>query len=705
MKLIATFVACVCSVLSLPGVLSAAKPDFFARRDYTGGGWAVGVADTNGDGIPDLLITPYGGFGVLLGNGDGTFRSGPTQELEGVQFITGVTPVDLNGDGKVDVVLAAVDVIVLFGNGNGSFGGKTTYSVSDSLGAPVVGDFNGDGIPDIAAVGDKGVWLFTGKGGGAFNAGELIPFNANGWELSAADFNGDGKLDLAVTTGTGIAVLLGNGDGTFAIEPYVAAGPSYHLAVGDLNGDGHMDIAAQIAGSSYLYLYFGNGTGGFEGPEFTDLESGGAFRIGDVNGDGIPDLISDTVEIAFGKGNGTFRKPVYYPVASTLGTYAMTAGPLTANGDLDIIVQNANVLSVLLNTGKGRFADGIYTPVANGVGCAVAADMEVAADFNLDGKPDLAVCNGQGVSILLGTGRAESPFAPAISFPVSPNIYSLQVGDFNGDGIPDLLVSVSGNGDGGPVFTYLGNGDGTFTLKSSTNVPGVNIESSYLATGDFNGDGKLDFATSGNVLALGNGDGTFQTPATLIPQLGGFSYIGAADLNNDGFPDLVLTSVFSSQVYVMLNDQHGGFQQAPIVTLSQNSNYGMSFGDLNGDGNVDMLISLGTGGQAVYLGDGKGGFTLSQQLLDSMGGDLGMIADLNGDGIPDVGIAYYGCIAIFLGKGDGTFETQFYLGTGPSGYYFIAENLHGQAPSSGLADIVVNDGSGVMALINKTQLK
>ena len=112
-------------------------------------------------------------------------------------------------------------------------------------------------------------------------------------------------------------MLLGNGDGTFAIEPYVAAGPSYHLAVGDLNGDGHMDIAAQIAGSSYLYLYFGNGTGGFEGPEFTDLESGGAFRIGDVNGDGIPDLISDTVEIAFGKGNGTFRKPVYYPVAST----------------------------------------------------------------------------------------------------------------------------------------------------------------------------------------------------------------------------------------------------------------------------------------------------------------------------------------------------------------------------------------------------
>jgi hypothetical protein len=704
MKPIALFAGCLWAVLSLPGILSAAKPNFFARRDYPEPGYAIASADTNGDGIPDLLVTPYEGFGVMLGNGDGTFRSGPSLSLPGIQVISSVTPVDLNGDGKVDVVLATGAIIVLFGNGDGSFGGKTTYSVSDSVYGSVVGDFNGDGIPDIAAAGGKGMWFFAGKGGGLFDAGVLTPFNANGLEIAAADFNGDGRLDLALTTSTGIAVLLGNGDGTFVVEPYTAAGASLHLAVGDLNGDGHPDIAAQISGSSYVYLYFGNGTGGFSGPQFADLDSGGAIRIGDVNGDGIPDLISDGVEIALGTGNGKFRQPVYYPVASTLGTYAMTVGQLTSNGHLDIVVQNTNVLSVLLNTGKGRFADGLYVPVENGVGCAVGADIEVAADFNLDGKPDLAVCNSQGITILLGTGKAESPFTTGTSVPVTGggSIWAFQVGDFNGDGIPDLLVSTSGNGDGGAVFTYLGKGDGTFTLKGSTSVPGVSIWSSYVVTGDFNGDGKLDFATSGNVLALGNGDGTFQPPVTLVPQQGGFTYLGAADLNNDGYPDLVLTNFFSSNVYVMLNDQHGGFQQAPIIQLGQDANYGITFGDLNGDGNLDVLISLGIGGQAVYLGDGKGGFTLKPSLLDGMGGDSAIVADLNGDGIPDVGIDYYGCIAILLGKGDGTFKSPYYLGTGPGGFFFIAENLHGQAASSGLADIVVNDGGGVRVLINRT---
>ncbi|MGA2132217.1 MAG: VCBS repeat-containing protein [Bryobacteraceae bacterium] len=684
MKPIALLMACLWVGISLPGTLTAADPTFFARRDYTGGGWAVGIADTNGDGIPDLLVTPYQGFGVLLGNGDGSFRSGPSQYL-GVQFVTSVAPADLNGDGKVDVVLAAGPMIVLFGNGDGTFGGNTSYSVSDSLGAAVVGDFNGDGILDVAAVGGSGVWLFIGKGGGVFDAGVLTPFNADGWELDTADFNHDGKLDLAVTTTTGIAVLLGNGDGTFAVEPYNAAGASYHLAVGDLNGDGNTDIAAQISGSKYVYLYFGNGAGGFYGPEFANLDSSGALRIGDVNGDGIPDLISDGVEIALGNGNGTFRAPVYYPVASTLVTYAMTVGQLTSNGQLAVVVQNTNVLSVLLNIGKGQFEDGVSVPVTGGVGC------EVPADYNMDGKPDVAVCTSSGITILLGTGKESSPFTTGTSIPAAGGVY-LVTGDFNNDHIPDLLFS-----NGSNVYCYLGNGDGTFTLKGTvTNSGGT------LAIGDFNHDGNLDFVTTGHQIVYGNGDGTFQTPLSLLPSIG-YSDIGAADLNNDGYTDLVLTDVFSSDAYVEINNHAGGFDQAPLVKLSYDSNPGIWFADLNNDGNMDMVIASAVGGADVYLGNGKGEFKLTSEPLYTVGGNTILVADVNGDGIPDIGVNYYGCMALMLGVGDGTFQSPFYLGTQPYAGVYAAANLHGQKPAAGLPDIVTGDGNGVIVMTNTTK--
>ena len=115
------------------------------------------------------------------------------------------------------------------------------------------------------------------------------------------------------------------------------------------------------------------------------------------------------------------------------------------------------------------------------------------------------------------------------------NAACLVTGDLNGDGIPDLLVPSNGT-----VVAYLGNGDGTFTLKGNTATP----SGGYLALGDFNHDGKLDFATSGNLLALGNGDGSFQTPTAIVsnPPGTGFSNIAAGDINNDGWPDLVLTN-------------------------------------------------------------------------------------------------------------------------------------------------------------------
>jgi hypothetical protein len=156
-------------------------PTFFARRDYPSAGGFPSVGDVNGDGIPDIVAVGLSEtVSVLLGNGNGTFRSaidaGPSWEN-----MTGGVLLDLNGDGKLDLVIAGgpnghrapCGIGVCFGNGDGTFQLPVLYQAGSDIFAnnPVVGDFNGDGIPDVVEAGSSGVWLFTGKGGGVFNPG------------------------------------------------------------------------------------------------------------------------------------------------------------------------------------------------------------------------------------------------------------------------------------------------------------------------------------------------------------------------------------------------------------------------------------------------------------------------------------------------------------------------------------------------------
>jgi hypothetical protein len=166
-------------LLALLGVASGAAPttpEFFARRDYTGlySQW-VQVGDTNGDGIPDLITN---GIEVLFGNGDGTFRLGPTSVV-GPTYTAGFVAAHLGGSGRLDAVFSGgpnglttpLGIGVSLGNGDGTFQPMTFYPAgSDTgIGNPIVGDFNGDGIPDVAVAGSSGVWLFAGRGDGTFS--------------------------------------------------------------------------------------------------------------------------------------------------------------------------------------------------------------------------------------------------------------------------------------------------------------------------------------------------------------------------------------------------------------------------------------------------------------------------------------------------------------------------------------------------------
>jgi len=697
------------------GVALASEPTFFARRDYSTEWGQIIVTDVNADKFPDVISFNGGYAAVMFGNGDGTLRQGPSSNLGVYGSFAGA---DLNGDRKIDLAVAGQldryntwGVGVSLGNGDGTFQPAVFYpaGANSYLASVVLGDFNNDGILDIVTVGEDGIWLYTGAGAGVFNPGVLAPMSGVAGYAVAADFNGDGSLDLAITTLSGFVMLLGNGDGTFqppqifSTEPYAIT----WIVVGDLTAKHHPDIvvvpyAPDGSSLNEVYVYLNDGAGGFSGPSKVLMPGLGQIAIGDVNGDHIPDLVSSLGYVALGNGDGTFKPPAYHPLPPGALVSRVALADLRNNGLTDIVTADDEQISVLLNLSGGKFEDGLWTKVPAGAGCGAAAD------FNGDGRPDLAVNGPQGVTILLGTGSATPPFTTGPVIPLA-NADCLVTGDLNGDGIPDLLVPVNNPppATGGTVFAYLGNGDGTFTLKSATPTS----DGGYIALGDFNNDGKLDFATSGNLLAYGNGDGTFRTPVPIMSKVpyGGFTNIAAGDLNGDGWPDLVITSFTDSYIYVLINNQHGGFTATVIHAQIGRALLGPTqvlLSDLTRGGNLDMVVADGYGGgAAIYIGDGNGSFGYKEEVLagDGAGGVLA-VSDVNGDGIPDIVMTEGSTVGIFLGKGDATFADPYYIGAGPSPGDLLTQNLHGQASSAGLPDIVVPDASGgVMTLINTTK--
>jgi hypothetical protein len=553
------------------------------------------------------------------------------------------------------------------GSGNGGY---------DPL---VVGDFNGDGIPDLAAM--DGVHL--GLGDGTFrepSAGLGLSVGNPALDgLVAGDFNGDGKLDLAVrfSYSNAIAVLLGNGDGTFQAQMFYAVGTSsafLHgagtiLVAGDFTRDGHLDLATANSGSNDISVLLGNGDGTFQpAVQYAAGQGPDALVAGDFTGDGHVDLAvanngSNDISVLLGNGDGTFQAAAEYAAGN--GPVALAAGDFRGVGKLDLAVADGghhrrgrSEVSVLLGNGDGTF----QAPVA--VATGLFPESLVVGDFNGDGHLDLATAShgSSDVSVLAGNGDGTFQVPKRLSPGVGA--FSLAAGDFNRDGKLDLATADYWS-DG--ISVLLNNGDGTFVQRQRTTVgsrPGA------LATGDFNGDGRLDLATtnlgSGDIsVLLGNGDGTFQAQQTYARGLFPGSLV-TGDFNGDGRLDMVVSD--SGGVSELLGNGDGTFQPPRQIAAE-----GASIaGDFNQDGKLDL-----TDGYDVLLGNGDGTFQPAKTV--AVGGDGSLAArDFNGDGKLDLaGVDEGGGVRLALGNGDGTFQPVMEYAAGLFPYTVVAGDFNG----------------------------
>jgi hypothetical protein len=341
------------------------------------------------------------------------------------------------------------------------------------------------------------------------------------------------------------------------------------------------------------------------------------------------------------------------------------------------------------------------------------ASLSVAGDFNGDGAADIAVVDpcadsncGLGyasMSVLLnagnGTFRAPVTYATGTFEPMA-----IAVGDFNGDGVPDLAVASQCGSSltcgTGAVTLFLGNGDGSFQAPVTySSGPG---SSYFVATADFNGDGKLDLAVANQtgsnsnvMILLGNGDGTFQAPASYSTAATSAVFMAVGDFNNDGAPDLaVVNGTTQDSVSILLGNGDGTFQSAVLMSSGGAFPKSVAVADLNGDGIPDLAVANGCatdtnlacssdGAVAVLLGNGDGTFQAPVS-YDSAGNQANFVAvgDFNGDGVPDLAVANLassaggssaGVLSLLLGNGDGTFQSAVTYASG--GNYALAASV------------------------------
>jgi hypothetical protein len=723
---------------------------------------SVAIGDFNLDGKADLAVACNGSASVtiLLGNGSGGFDESAASPVAAGVGPTSVATGDLNFDGNPDLAVANFydgTVTILLGDGVGGFAASpgSPAVVGDGPIAVAIGDFDLDGNDDLAAANilSENVTILVGDGAGGLTEapGSPVPVATSPSAVAVGDLDLDGTPDLIVTSSNdpasgSVTMLVGNGSGRFAEpagSPFVMLNAPSSVAVVELNFDGKPDLVvpSNVADNVTVLL---NGSGVVACPASDTCAVGicvpatGACAtapapVGAACSDGNPCTTNDgchagvcggsavtcTVDPCHSAGSCdpgagcpsvpdgtacsdrnactqadscqhgtcTGSEPVVCPTPDqchVLGTCDPASGACSnPNGPDDRVCDDANPCTMADVCRSGVCVTPVaLTEIAGPAAGATNYGYSVAvSDFNLDGFADLAFASYDGdagyrgkVTILLGNGSGgfAAPAGPPTVIPGGP--YFVAAGDFDLDGKPDLVVAVPVANE---VTILLGDGTGLFTEASGSPLP-VPSEPLFAAIGDLNLDGRPDLVvtsvrdTGALTILLGNGSGGFTEAPGSLPSLGAVpGRVVISDFNLDEKPDLaVVVYDGRNSVAILLGDGSGGFAEAAGSPFGVTPHPGsITDGDFNLDGKPDLAIThadtfYGDSSVTILLGDGSGGFAEAVGSPISVGTYPTAVVDgdFDLDGKPDLAVATSGTTdgpahsaTILLGNGSGGF--------------------------------------------------
>ena len=528
---------------------------------------------------------------------------------------------------------------------------------------------------------------------------------------SLADLNGDGKLDQVTWTDSRLAfVSLGNGDGTFSAPALITTSgltgqDTYGGAIVDLDGDGKLDLVTASGGG--LSVEFGHGDGTFGLPTDYAIGYGYPMASADFNGDGRPDIVrcdTTSVFLCLGTGGGALGAPSTFslsnlePAGWSLSVYDIVPVDLNRDGHMDLVASlvigdNNQVTQtyvrpvvVMLGNGNGTFAPG--------VAYGDSSTRLAVGDFNEDGIPDVL----SGLSLYLG--RGDGTLQPVRLPGLADGEAAADLnhdGHLDAIGIANLFDPAAAWNEG---VVRLGNGDGTFRDPQTSYFP---LGALNIAVGDINNDGKPDLAfatynTFAPVFTLGNGDGTFGARndyhLDIAPQS-----ISVADVNGDGQLDVLAAGAGGSAIAVLEGNGDGSFSAAPDIPASGPTNVAVV--DLNHDGYPELIFGSGSDSFVhILLGTGPGAWTAGPTLTLPGASSRIAVGDLNGDSFPDIVALCAGgaTLSAFLGDGTGGFGARTDSPTGSTPGALALGDFNGDghldAASSTTSSLLIQLGNG-----------
>lgn len=610
---------------SSPRIENSDHPPFLGRKYQVGINRTLDIADVDGDGLADLITT-------------NTFSSGS-------------------------------DIYALLNKGGRTFGEPIWNDIEDSFFSIAAADFNGDGLTDIAAShwDPNFVQVALSKGGGQFSVTERFAVGEHPNTIGVGDFDDDGNEDIIVPNfvSSDLSLLLGHGDGTFASERRISlTGHPTDLVVVDIDRNDTLDLIVSIKDATVIdgevmwlgpdtsaVVLLGSGNGSFLESSRTRLPTFLQERmwLAHMDGDGQLDLVtleSGNLQVMMATPNGVFGPPkeVEFPTNLTyihefilndrLTPELVVGAREVEKGDSEGTLTS---IGFLRGDGRGGFSRFREMIAMNGYRSLTFGHLDG------DGLPDLALGFQSGVVIYWGDESNGFKVNPSVDLGNVPD--SLIVRDLDDDGLPDL-AAVSGRLENKPSLSQ-----GLFNVNLYKNDINVSF-------GIGGGDQLRKISMSLGVPDLDNPE----------LQIGRLREIAAADMNRDGMLDIVVAGIglASTSQYgvigVILAKEAGIWDEPFFTAVGEGYRLSIdhiSIGDLNTDGNLDVVVNtLETGGLIALMGNGDGSFKKARELDDWSSGKLHSLLDMNGDALLDLVLVdkWRTSGEIRLGNGDGSFR-------------------------------------------------